>query len=188
MHAWADEDVFARETPRFLSDLKLPQLVPWVAGGTLDLYDTAPPPTVVDWKFVGEASMAKMRRGKPPEAYWVQINTYALGLAKMGKPVERVAIMAFPMCGDELWSDAKGATLLTWPFDPQVAIDHLKLVKKIQDDLAQRPLHDVMASLPTKEDWCHGRSCWTGNRHPQAICHGHRKGGATLRDPNDPFS
>lgn len=187
MHGWADSEVFAKQGPRFMSDLKLPQVVPWVAGGTLDLYDTAPPPTVIDFKFPGDPSMTKARRGKPPENYYVQVNTYALGLVKMGHPVERVALLYMPMAGDDLHGDAKGATLLTWPVDLQVAVDHLREVKRIQDMLAIAPLDKVMELLPTKEDYCHSRACWTGNMHPEAICRGHRKGGAPLRDPNDIF-
>jgi hypothetical protein len=185
-HDWLDKRVFAPRGPRFLSNLELPQLVKWVAGGTLDLYDTEKF-IVVDFKAPGDPSMEKARRGKPPEDYYIQANTYGLGLVKAGYRVDRVALLYLPMGGNELWSEAKGAKLLTWPFDPQVAVDHLKLVKEIQDALAQRPLHDVMAILPTKDSFCHESQCWTGNRHPEAICHGHRKGGATLRNPENPF-
>jgi hypothetical protein len=186
-HDWLDKDVFGKQGPRFQSNLKLPQVVPWVAGGTLDAYDSRPDETIIDFKLPGDPSMEKARRGKPPEGYYVQINAYGLGALKMGLPVKRVALLYLPMCGDDLHGDAKGASLLTWPFDPQVAVDHYREVKKIDDMLAIQPLSEVMAALPTKEDFCHSRPCWTGNKHPDAICRGHRKGGATLRDPNDIF-
>jgi hypothetical protein len=164
----------------------LPQVVPWCAGGTLDLFDTWKN-IVIDFKLPGDPSMEKARRGKPPVAYYVQPNTYGLGAVKMGLKVDRVALLYLPMAGDDLHGAAKGAVLLTWPFDPQVAIDHLRQVKQIQDSLSTSSLHEVMESLPTQDDFCHGRQCWTGNKHPQAICHGHRKTGAKLRNPDNPF-
>lgn len=186
MHGWLDEEVFGPMTERFMSDLKLPQLVPEVAGGTLDVYDI-PKRTVIDFKLPGDPSMEKARRGKPPEDYYIQTNTYGLGLVKAGYPVERVGLLYLPMCGDELWSESKGAKLLTWPFDPQVAVDSLKLVQKIKGLLPVHGLHKTMEMLPTKDSFCHQSPCWTGNGHPQAICRGHRKGGATLRNPDNPF-
>lgn len=187
MHDWADKEVFAGKAPRFMSNLSLPQVVPWVAGGTLDLYDVAKK-TVIDFKFPGDPSIIKARRGKPPEGYYVQVNTYALGLIKMGHPVDRVALFYGPMCGDDLHGEAKGAVLLTWPVNLQVAADHLRQVKQIQDSLKTSSLAEVMESLPTTDDFCMNRPCWTGNRHPQAICHGHRKSGAKLRNPENPYS
>lgn len=189
LHKWADEEVFAPRAPRFLSDLALPQVVPWVAGGTLDLYDSRPEEAVIDMKFPGDPSIVKARRGKPPEAYYVQISAYGLGLMKLGYAVKRMALFYGPMCGDDLHGEAKGAVLLTWPFDPQPALDHFKEVKRIQDMLAVAPLGKVMEVLPTKDDFCHSRNCWVGNHHPDAICRGHRTGGATrTKSFDNPFS
>lgn len=185
MHEWADEEVFAPEE-RFLSDLALPQVVPWIAGGTLDLYDRLKK-TIIDFKFPGDPSMVKARRGKPNEGYYVQVNAYGIGAIKAGLEVERVALLIPPMCGDDLHSSAKGAVLLTWPFDPQVAVDHYREVKRIQDMLTLAPVDQVMGALSTKEDFCINRPCWVGNKDPRAICNGHRKGGTTVRDKDNVF-
>lgn len=186
MHKWADEEVYGPHTERFMSDLKLPQVVPWVDGGTLDLYDI-PKKTIVDFKFPGDPSIVKARRGKPPWGYYVQINAYGIGATKLGLDVERVALLYAPMCGDELWSTTKGAVLLSWPFDPQVAVDQYKAIKRTQDMLAVAPLGTVMSVLPTSEDFCHSRPCWRPNGHPEAICKGHRAGGSETVDPSNPF-
>jgi hypothetical protein len=185
LHKWADEEVFAK-LPRFLSDLSLDQVVPWVAGGTLDLYDTERK-IVIDFKFPGDPSITKARRGKPPEDYYVQINQYALGLLRMGYPVERVALFYAPMCGDDLHGEAKGAVLLTWPLDLKAALDAIRDIKRTQDLVDTKSFHEVMQLLQTKDSFCHGCPNWTGNRDPRALCGGHRKSGASVRDPNDIF-
>lgn len=187
LHKWAHEEVFDRQAPRFLSDLSLPQVVDWVHGGTLDLIDTRPPVTVIDFKFPGDPSIEKARRGKPPEDYFVQVQAYAAGAMKSGIPVERVALFYAPMCGDDLHGAAKGAVLLTWPVDLKVAIDHFREIKRIQDLVSEKPFGEVMELLPTKDSFCHGCPNWTGNRDIRALCHGHRKGGAKLRNPENVF-
>jgi hypothetical protein len=183
LHEWADEKVFDPEE-RFLSNLKLPQVVPWVDGGTLDLYDR-PKKTIIDFKFPGDASMEKARRGKPSDAYYGQVNAYGIGAIKAGLEVERVALLVPPMCGDDLHSEAKGAVLLTWPFDPQAAVEHYKDVKRVQDMRdSGMPLLEAMAALPTKEDFCISRPCWRANGGP---CAGHRKGNGKMANPDNPF-
>lgn len=62
--------------------------------GTADLYD-ALEQAVVDHKFLGESSMAKVRKD-PPRKYRVQLLLYGLGYRLMGLPVKRVAILAYP--------------------------------------------------------------------------------------------
>lgn len=187
LHDWADKGVFGPRSDRFMSDLKLPQVVPWVAGGTLDLYD-ADKRCIVDFKFPGDASLAKARRGKPPWGYFVQLMAYGIGATKLGLEVERVALLYAPMCGDDLHGDTKGAALLTWPFDPQVAVDAFKAVKRIQDMLSVASPDTVMTVLPTAEDFCHSRPCWRPNGHKDAICQGHRASGSPVVDRSNPFA
>lgn len=62
--------------------------------GTADLYD-AVEQAVVDHKFLGESSMAKIRKD-PPRKYQVQLLLYGLGYYKLGLPVRRVALAAYP--------------------------------------------------------------------------------------------
>lgn len=62
--------------------------------GTADLYD-AYEQAVVDHKFLGESSMAKVRKD-PPRKYRRQLFLYGLGYLKLGLPVRRVALAAYP--------------------------------------------------------------------------------------------
>lgn len=68
--------------------------------GTADLYD-AQERAVVDWKALGESSMAKVRK-EPPRHYQVQLLLYGLGYWKLGLPVRRVALAAVPRTGSSL--------------------------------------------------------------------------------------
>lgn len=86
--------------------------------GTADLYDAAEQ-AVVDHKFLGESSMAKVRKD-PPRHYQVQLLLYGLGYLNLGLPVRRVVLAAYPrtaasLDGIYVWergfSDETGAVL-----------------------------------------------------------------------------
>lgn len=62
--------------------------------GTADLYD-AVEQAVVDHKFLGESSMAKIRKD-PPRKYRGQLKLYGLGYYLLGLPVRRTVILAYP--------------------------------------------------------------------------------------------
>lgn len=68
--------------------------------GTADLYDGVEA-AVGDHKFLGESSMAKIRKGWPRH-YLVQLLLYGLGYFLMGLPVKRVALIAYPATGSSL--------------------------------------------------------------------------------------
>lgn len=95
-HAWAAE--------AFTADNARGGLLRWIAEqrvtphpdhpGTADLYD-ALERAVVDHKFLGESSMAKIRKDWPRH-YLVQLLLYGLGYFLMGLPVERVVLAAYP--------------------------------------------------------------------------------------------
>lgn len=95
-HAWAAE--------AFEADNLRKGVLRWVAEqkvtphpdhpGTADLYD-AVEQAVVDHKFLGESSMAKVRKD-PPRKYVVQLLLYGLGYLNLGLPVRRIAIAAYP--------------------------------------------------------------------------------------------
>lgn len=95
-HAWVEK--------AFTADNARRGLLRWVAEqrvtphpehpGTADLYD-ALERCVVDHKFLGESSMAKVRKD-PPRKYVVQLLLYGLGYFLMGLPVRRVALAAYP--------------------------------------------------------------------------------------------
>jgi hypothetical protein len=68
--------------------------------GTADLYDSAEL-AVVDHKFLGESSMAKVRKA-PPRKYLVQLLLYGLGYLNLGLPVTRVILAAYPRTASSL--------------------------------------------------------------------------------------
>lgn len=68
--------------------------------GTADLYD-AVEQAVVDHKFLGDSSMAKIRKN-PPRKYRGQLFLYGLGYLLLGLPVVRVAIAAYPATAGSL--------------------------------------------------------------------------------------
>lgn len=92
--------------------------------GTADLYDAAHQ-AVVDHKFLGASSMAKMR-GEPPRKYRRQLYLYAHGYTLRGLPVRRTVLVAYPATAASLdglyvhewpYADASGALL------PEVAAE-----------------------------------------------------------------
>ena len=95
-HAWAAE--------AFLGDNLRHGVLRWIAEqrvtphpehpGTADLYD-AVEAAVVDHKFLGESSMAKIRK-RWPRHYLVQLLLYGLGYHLLGLPVRRVVLAAYP--------------------------------------------------------------------------------------------
>jgi hypothetical protein len=98
LHAWA-ADAFVADNVRH-------GLLRWVAEqrvtphpdhpGTSDLYD-ATELAVVDHKFLGESSMAKIRSASgPARKYVVQLLLYGLGYLLLGLPVRRVVVAAYP--------------------------------------------------------------------------------------------
>lgn len=103
--------------------------------GTADLYDAAEQ-AVVDHKFLGESSMAKVRKA-PPRHYEVQLLLYGLGYHLMGLPVRRVVLAAYPRTAasldglyvwDRAFSDEHGQIL------PDVAA----LLDEVFTDTARR--------------------------------------------------
>lgn len=102
LHKWA-EDVFAfdnlvRDLARWITEQKVtphPE-----HPGTADLYD-ALNFAVVDHKFLGESSMAKVRKGWP-RTYRMQLLLYGLGYMLMGFKVRRVVLMAYPRAAASL--------------------------------------------------------------------------------------
>lgn len=102
LHAYA-EDAFAADNLRR-------GLARWVTEqrvtphpehpGTADLYDGLEQ-AVVDHKFLGESSMAKIRTGWPRK-YRVQLLLYGLGYLLLGLPVRRVVVAAYPATASSL--------------------------------------------------------------------------------------
>jgi len=98
-HAWM-EDAFqwenSQEGVRWLTEVRVtPDPGPDPHPGTADLYD-AYTQSLVDWKFLGEASLSKLKAKGPKRVYYVQTLLYALGYINMGLPVQRVVLVAWP--------------------------------------------------------------------------------------------
>ena len=101
-HAWAAE--------AFSADNLRTGILRWVTEhkvtphpdhpGTADLYDAAKQ-AVVDHKFLGESSMAKVRKD-PPRKYVVQLLLYGQGYRNLGLPVKRVVLAAYPRTAGSL--------------------------------------------------------------------------------------
>jgi hypothetical protein len=143
LHAWAAE--------AFTADNIRRGLLRWVAEqkvtphpdhpGTADLYD-AVEQAVVDHKFLGETSMAKIRRPEgPPRKYRVQLLLYGLGYLLLGLPVRRVAVAAYPATASSLdglyvWDHA-----LTGE-DGQLLPDNAQLIEEV---FAQTSLRQELA-------------------------------------------
>jgi hypothetical protein len=93
--SWANGD-----GPRFLTEFRV---TPSIEGlrvfeghpGTGDGYDHKHR-AVIDHKFLGKTTMAKLQRQGPPRHYWVQFLLYWLGFLALGLPVERIALLAWP--------------------------------------------------------------------------------------------
>jgi hypothetical protein len=95
-HAYAEEafkaDNARRHLARWVTETKVTPHPDH--PGTADLYD-AQEQAVVDHKFLGESSMSKVRKA-PPRKYEVQLLLYGLGYYKLGLPVKRVVLAAYP--------------------------------------------------------------------------------------------
>ena len=106
LHVYA-EGAFAAENvrlgldpaaPRWLTERKVSPFVTENGDGpgTADLYDCWQR-ALIDWKFLGETSMAKVRSPHgPPIHYQIQMILYAQGYRNLGYPVDRVVLAAMP--------------------------------------------------------------------------------------------
>lgn len=178
LHSWLDVAVFGPGpsampdgSQRWYSDMKLDPVCDWVNGGTLDLYDRLQE-IVVDFKLPGEWTMKQVRMGKLSPAYFVQAQTYALGLERMGFPVSKTALLFLPMGTDDLHGVARGAVLKIWDYDRQVALDAIEKVAAIKRLIDALGPQEAMRVLPKFSDFCAGCSAFTGNGDRRAVCPG----------------
>lgn len=101
-HAAAAEVFDAENVKRELRWLTETPVTPDPAHpGTSDLYD-ALEYAVVDHKFLGGSSLAKVRSGDPGTQYRVQLLLYARGFRNLGLRVDRVALIAYPRTASSL--------------------------------------------------------------------------------------
>jgi hypothetical protein len=107
--------------------------------GTADLYD-AQEEAVVDHKFLGESSMAKIRRD-PPRKYRRQLLLYGLGYFLEGFRVRRTVIAAYPatagsLSGLYVWEQQFADALPDGSLRPTTAV--LTEIAETFDDTARR--------------------------------------------------
>ncbi len=115
--------------------------------GTADAFHR-PTGTVVDWKFVGQASLTRVKAKGPGSQYRTQAHLYGCGLSHDGYEVRNVAIAFVPrngmLSGVHVWGE---------PYDEQVVEAALRRYEAVQT-VTQ---HLGPAELPTADamcEWC----------------------------------
>ena len=149
VHAWletvfTDDDDFITETPVTVKhrDLEIP--------GTVDLYSKTHA-AVIDFKVVGESTLAKARAGRISRQYSVQVQLYGLGLQQAGYKVSTVAILFLPRN-----KELSDAVLWEAPFDKAVAAMALDRFALIRNSVTTGGI-DALAGLGTEDApcvWC----------------------------------
>ncbi len=151
-HAWAAE--------AFEGDNLRSGVLRWIAErrvtphpdhpGTADLYD-ALEQGVVDHKFLGASSLAKVKKS-PPRKYVVQLVLYGLGYLREGLPVRRVVLAAYPRTAPSL------SGLYVWEralCDEQGGLlpENVELIETVYADTARRRVQaqQILAGTPFLE-------------------------------------
>lgn len=98
-------------------------------SGTGDLFD-GQELCVVDHKYLGETSLTKVRTKGPSRQYRVQLKLYAQGFRRMGLPVVRVVLAAYPA------TKASLDELYVWE-EPYTAADD-ELLAYVEQELVYR--------------------------------------------------
>jgi hypothetical protein len=93
--------------------------------GHSDLYD-AKRRMVIDWKTVSTKNLAKFKEEGPPESYVIQVNLYAMGQIRAGRPVDKVCLVALPRAG---W--LSGMYVWVDDYDPEIAQQALDRMYRI---------------------------------------------------------
>lgn len=107
------------EPPGFVRWLTETRVVPHPEhSGTADLYD-ARERAVLDHKFLGDASREKVISGRIPRKYRRQLLLYGLGYLRAGRPVDRVALIAYPRTRSTL----DGLYVWEMPFDAEAVAE-----------------------------------------------------------------
>lgn len=136
LHSWAQVAFDAENerlgATRWLTERKV---APFVTAhgdgpGTADLYDFWQF-ALIDWKFLGETSMAKVRSPHgPPIHYQIQMILYAQGYRNLGYRVDRVVLAAMPATAASLDG------MYLWDHPHSVADD--QLIAEVIDRTAYR--------------------------------------------------
>lgn len=103
--------------------------------GTADLYDAAER-AVVDHKFLGSSSLAKVRK-RWPRHYLVQLLLYGLGYHLLGLPVRRVVLAAYPRTAASMDGMYVREARFTGD-DGQILPEVVELLSLVFEDTARR--------------------------------------------------
>lgn len=94
-------------------------------SGTCDLYDLDTD-EVIDHKVLGTTSMGKLKAGKIPTRYRVQLHLYGLGYALAGMRVSKVTLALYPRGG---WLD--GMHIWSEPYSAETAQSAMDRLSKL---------------------------------------------------------
>jgi hypothetical protein len=165
LHAWA-ETAFTDENLRLGRIRWVPErkVDPFEGAtpfethrGTADLYD-ADEQSVNDHKFLGKTTMDKIRREEWPRHYLVQLLLYGMGYMRLGLPVKRVVLLAYPATEASL----DGLYVLDHP----ITTADFELIEQVKAELDYRKkwaaalltgaaqLTDVPADTKDECHWC----------------------------------
>lgn len=105
-HAWMEGCLTAANAEldhiRFLTEYRVTPGMGFEGHpGTGDGYD-AHHRAVIDHKFLGDTSMAKLRKDGPSRHYRVQFLLYMLGFRALGLQVDRIVLLAWPRTSSSL--------------------------------------------------------------------------------------
>jgi hypothetical protein len=103
--------------------------------GTADLYD-AFERALVDHKFQGDSTRARLKASGPPRHYFVQVLLYRRGYLNIGFPVDRVVIASWPRTKSTM------DDLYVWSHVPTAEDEQL-----VDDVLAQTAFRQQVADL-----------------------------------------
>jgi hypothetical protein len=155
---------------RWLTEARVtPDPGPGAHPGTADLYDIATR-SVVDWKFQGDSTRARLRSLGPPRHYYVQILLYRLGYLNLGFPVDRVVIVSVPRTRSTL------DEVYVWSHVPTAEDDQLVREVLVQTAFRQEAAQAVrdgrlsIMDIPAKPD--DSECFWCGLYRPQAAYDG----------------
>jgi hypothetical protein len=107
---------------------------PYPHPGTADLYD-AHERALVDHKFQGDSTRARLKSQGPPRHYLVQVLLYRRGYLNIGFPVDRVVIASWPRTKSTL------DDLYVWSHVPTAADEQL-----VDDILVQTAFRQQVAA------------------------------------------
>jgi hypothetical protein len=117
--------------------------------------------TVVDWKIVGKAQLAKYRNNGPGQQYRVQGHSYGRACAQMGYVVRNVMVVFLPR-EENLSIDsigrATGSYVWSQAFDPLIAEQALSRLAGLLDLLDIVSADELVEMYPLCDDyfcdWC----------------------------------